>query len=182
MFSQLMKELVSTNNYKSSQGRVARRMTFIGLSLIFIWGGFSLYNAHYFAPDQDRKQVVATENATDSTAVETTDESTAAETKTDVETTAAEPKTEVVNQTDYASAIAGLLVAVLGVWVSFRVINFPSFADFLVSVEAEMSKVSWPSKRDLYANTRVVLIFMALFTALIFVYDSIFKTVFSLIS
>lgn len=171
MFSQLMKELVSTNNYKSSQGRVARRMTFIGLSLVFIWGGFSLYNAHYFAPDP--VEIVATENAVEST--EPADAATTAETET-----ASEQKTEIVNKPDVGSAVAGLLVAVLGVWVSFRVINFPTFADFLVSVEAEMSKVSWPSKRDLFANTKVVLIFMALFTALIFVYDSIFKTVFSL--
>lgn len=172
MFSQLMKELVSTNNYKSSQGRVARRMTFIGLSLVFIWGGFSLYNAHYFAPAP--VEVVATENAVESTEPSAADASTA-ETET-----APEQKTEIVNKPDVGSAVAGLLVAVLGVWVSFRVINFPTFADFLVSVEAEMSKVSWPSKRDLFANTKVVLIFMALFTALIFVYDSIFKTVFSL--
>lgn len=131
MFTQLLKELVSTNNYKSSQGRVARRLTFIGLSLVFIWGGFSFFRAGYFGAQ--------------------------------------------------GAAIGGALVALLGVWASFRVINFPTFADFLVSVEAEMSKVSWPSKRDLFANTKVVLIFMALFTALIFVYDSIFRTFFSFI-
>lgn len=131
MFSQLMKELVSTNNYKSSQGRVARRLTFIGLSLVFIWGGLSFFNAGYFG-----KQ---------------------------------------------GAMIGGALIALLGVWASFRVINFPTFADFLVSVEAEMSKVSWPSKRDLFANTKVVLIFMTLFTVLIYAYDFIFKTFFSLI-
>lgn len=172
MFSQFMKELVSTNNYKSSQGRVARRMTFIGLSLIFIWGGFSLYNAHYFAPDP--VEVVATENAAEST------DAVATETEAPESETAVEQKTQVVNKADVGSAVAGFLVAVLGVWVSFRVINIPTFADFLVSVEAEMSKVSWPAKRDLFANTKVVLMFMALFTALIFVYDLIFKTVFSL--
>lgn len=172
MFSQLMKELVSTNNYKSSQGRVARRMTFIGLSLVFIWGGFSLYNAHYFAPDP--VEVVVTENA-----VEPTEASDAAAVPAETEAPA-EQKTEIVNKPDVGSAVVGLFVAVLGVWVSFRVINFPTFADFLVSVEAEMSKVSWPSKRDLFANTKVVLIFMALFTALIYVYDLFFKSVFSL--
>lgn len=168
MFSQLMKELVSTNNYKSSQGRVARRMTFIGLSLVFIWGGFSLYNAHYFAPAP--VEVVVTENAVEPTEVTAEDAA------------PAEQKTEIVNKPDVGSAVAGLLVAVLGVWASFRVINFPPFADFLVSVEAEMSKVSWPSKRDLFANTKLVLIFMALFTVLIYVYDLIFKTIFSFVA
>lgn len=131
MFSQLMKELVSTNNYKSSQGRVARRLTFIGLSLVFIWGGFSFFRAGYFGAQ--------------------------------------------------GAAIGGAIVALLGVWASFRVINFPTFADFLVSVEAEMSKVSWPSKRDLFANTKLVLIFMALFTVLIYAYDLVFRTIFSFV-
>lgn len=131
MFSQLMKELVSTNNYKSSQGRVARRSTFIGLSLVFIWGGYSFFQAGYFGAQ--------------------------------------------------GAAICGSIIALLGVWAAFRVINFPAFADFLVSVEAEMSKVSWPSKRDLFANTKVVLVFMTLFTLLIFTYDLIFKTLFKMI-
>ena len=76
--------------------------------------------------------------------------------------------------------ITGAIVAVLGIWASFRAINYPTFADFLVSVEAEMSKVSWPSKQELYLNTRVVLIFMALFTILIFLYDVIFRFIFGL--
>ncbi len=131
MFSQLMKELFSTNSYKSSQGRVARRLTFIGLSLVFIWGGYSFFSAGYFGAQ--------------------------------------------------GAAIVGSLIALLGVWASYRAINYAQFADFLVSVEAEMTKVSWPSKRDLFANTKVVLIFMALFTALIYAYDIVFRTVFSLV-
>lgn len=131
MFSQLMKELFSTNNYKSSQGRVARRLTFIGLSLVFIWGGYSFYSAAYFGPQ--------------------------------------------------TAAIVGAIISLLGVWASYRAINHAQFADFLVSVEAEMTKVSWPSKKDLFANTKVVLIFMALFTVLIYAYDIIFRSIFSLV-
>ncbi|MBR4835316.1 MAG: preprotein translocase subunit SecE [Thermoguttaceae bacterium] len=131
MFSQLMKELFSTNSYKSSQGRVARRLTFIGLSLVFIWGGYSFFSAGYFGAQ--------------------------------------------------GAAIGGAIIAALGVWASYRVINYAQFADFLVSVEAEMTKVSWPSKRDLFANTKVVLIFMALFTALIYAYDIVFRSIFSLV-
>ncbi len=36
-------------------------------------------------------------------------------------------------------------VLILGMWASFRAVQMPSFADFLISVEAEMNKVSWPS-------------------------------------
>ena len=31
-------------------------------------------------------------------------------------------------------------------WVAYCFVNLPSFADFLISVEAEMNKVSWPSR------------------------------------
>jgi preprotein translocase subunit SecE len=57
--------------------------------------------------------------------------------------------------------IPGALALVLG-WFIFRVIHFPPFAEFLIATEAEMNKVSWTSKEDLYRSTMVVLI-MAVF-------------------
>src|SRR5690606_35300610 len=33
------------------------------------------------------------------------------------------------------------LLAFVGVWISFRLVNIPNFADFLIAVEAEMNKV-----------------------------------------
>ena len=53
-----------------------------------------------------------------------------------------------------------VLIAVLGCWVGFRLVNFPKFADFLISVEAEMDKVSWPSRTELIRATIVVITFM----------------------
>ncbi len=53
--------------------------------------------------------------------------------------------------------IPGLLL-VLGVWVSYRVVNVPAFADFLIAVEAEMNKVSWPTRTELFRASLVVLI------------------------
>ena len=128
--SGFLKELVSFNVYKGSQGRVCRRLTFIGFSLVFLLWGYSIFRAESFGVK--------------------------------------------------GSAIVGAVVAILGIWASFRAINYPTFADFLVSVEAEMSKVSWPSTQELVVNTRVVLIFMALFTILIFLYDVIFRFIFGL--
>ena len=37
-------------------------------------------------------------------------------------------------------------------------VNLPSFADFLISVEAEMNKVSWPSRGELFRASVVVLL------------------------
>src|SRR5687767_13392569 len=42
-----------------------------------------------------------------------------------------------------------LIIIGIGLWVSYRIVNIPKFADFLIAVEAEMNKVSWPSKDEL---------------------------------
>ncbi|MDO5308611.1 MAG: preprotein translocase subunit SecE [Planctomycetia bacterium] len=128
--SSFLKELVSTRMYKSAQGRATRRLTFIGLTLVFALGAFSFYRLHQ-------------------------------------------------NPTGVWTAV---IITLLGAWISFRTVNYPTFADFLISVGAEMIKVSWPTKAELFANTKVVLVFMALFTALIFAYDVAFSLFFKLIN
>jgi preprotein translocase subunit SecE len=63
-------------------------------------------------------------------------------------------------------------VFVLGGWLAFRLVNLPSFADFLIAVEAEMNKVSWPTKSELFRSSMVV-IFSILFLAVVLsLYDS----------
>jgi preprotein translocase subunit SecE len=51
-----------------------------------------------------------------------------------------------------------LALLLVGLWISYRVVNVPAFADFLIAVEAEMNKVSWPSRTELFRATIVVLI------------------------
>ncbi len=66
-----------------------------------------------------------------------------------------------------------LVIAAVGLWFAYRVVNFPKFADFLISVEVEMDKVSWPDKTYLVRATGVVLgvmILMAAFLAAIDVF------------
>jgi preprotein translocase subunit SecE len=71
--------------------------------------------------------------------------------------------------------IAGLA---LSAWFSFRLVNYSKFAEFLISVEAEMNKVSWPSRTELVRST-IVVIFMLLFLAFVlFGFDILWRTVF----
>ncbi len=63
------------------------------------------------------------------------------------------------------------LVLLGGLWASFRVVQMPSFADFLISVEAEMNKVSWPSWSELIRASIVVIILIFLLAAILFFYD-----------
>ncbi len=62
-------------------------------------------------------------------------------------------------------------VFAIGSWISFRIVNMPRFADFLISVEAEMNKVSWPGRGELYRASLVVIAVIFLLVAVLFGYD-----------
>jgi preprotein translocase subunit SecE len=64
---------------------------------------------------------------------------------------------------------AVLLVA--GLWIGYRIVNLPSFADFLIAVEAEMNKVSWPTRSELVRASMVVIILIFGLTVVLFGYD-----------
>ena len=59
-----------------------------------------------------------------------------------------------------ASLGSGCALAVVGLWVAFRLVNWPRFAEFLIDVEIEMSKVSWASWDYLVRATIVVIAVM----------------------
>src|SRR5205823_8156181 len=67
-------------------------------------------------------------------------------------------------------AVPGVLLAV-GLWLGFRIVNLASFADFLIAVEAEMNKVSWPSRTELIRASMVVIVLMFGLMAVLFLYD-----------
>ena len=64
-------------------------------------------------------------------------------------------------------------ILVLGLWIGFRVVCLPSFADFLIAVEAEMNKVSWPSRTELVRSSMVVIILMFGLATVLFTYDTV---------
>ena len=64
-----------------------------------------------------------------------------------------------------------ILLVVAGLWLAYRVVNIPVFADFLVATEAEINKVSWASRKSLVQDTIVVLVTVFLFTVFLLVVD-----------
>lgn len=70
-------------------------------------------------------------------------------------------------------AVPGVLL-VIGMWIGYRLVNYPPFADFLIAVEAEMNKVSWPTWRELSRSTVVVIVLIIGLTAVLFSLDTIF--------
>jgi preprotein translocase subunit SecE len=74
-----------------------------------------------------------------------------------------------------------LTLVAAGMWFGYRLVNWPRFADFLIAVEAEMSKVSWPTKTELYRASMVVIFTMAFLAILLFCYDAFWQLLFDIL-
>ena len=80
-----------------------------------------------------------------------------------------------LDSTNFSKYAVPLVVLLGGLWASFRVVQMPSFADFLISVEAEMNKVSWPSWNELIRASMVVILMIFILAAILFIYDLSWK-------
>jgi preprotein translocase subunit SecE len=76
---------------------------------------------------------------------------------------------------------APILLILGGMWFAFRLVNWPPFTDFLINVEGEMTKVSWPAKTELYRASMVCIFTMAFLAILLFSYDLIWQAIFDFI-
>lgn len=77
-------------------------------------------------------------------------------------------------QTGFNLWLPGVLL-VSGLWIAYRVVNVPGFADFLIAVEAEMNKVSWPTRAELIRASMVVLFTIFFLAAILFGFDSFWR-------
>lgn len=64
----------------------------------------------------------------------------------------------------------GVLLAA-GLWFAFRLVNYAPFADFLIAVETEMTKVSWPSVDEVVRSSAVVIFMIFALAAILAAYD-----------
>ena len=63
------------------------------------------------------------------------------------------------------------LVFAMGAWFAYRLVQWPRFADFLVSVQGELDKVNWATWDCLIRATGVVVVTMVLSTAFLWLCD-----------
>lgn len=75
----------------------------------------------------------------------------------------------------YGIDIAMGILALLGLWFSYRIVHWYKFAEFLIAVQNEMAKVSWPKKPELINSSIVVILTMFLFTLVLFIYDLVWQ-------
>ena len=77
-------------------------------------------------------------------------------------------------------SVPAVVALALG-WFVFRLLHYPPFVEFLIATEAEMNKVSWTSKEDLYRATTVVLVTVTLVALFLFGVDWIWANLLQLI-
>jgi preprotein translocase subunit SecE len=68
-----------------------------------------------------------------------------------------------------------LVLLLVGMWLGFRLVNMPRFADFLIGVEAEMNKVSWPTRAELFRSVIVVLVTIIGLAVVLYLYDVLWQ-------
>lgn len=132
----------STESYKKNQGSRVRRGTVLGLLVLAGSGIYTLISHRTLASGSRHWQV----------AVPFTD------------------GLNVVLLPDVQFTVP-ILLTLASLWLAFRVVNYPTFADFLIATEAEVNKVSWTTRRRLIQDTIVVLTTVFLLTAFLFVVD-----------
>lgn len=70
-----------------------------------------------------------------------------------------------------------ILLTLATFWLAYRVVNYPTFADFLIATEAELNKISWTTRKRLVQDTIVVLATVILLTLFLFVVDQLWAVI-----
>ncbi len=60
----------------------------------------------------------------------------------------------------------------------FWLVNKPSIADFMISAEGEIKKVSWSSRREIFFSTIIVICVVALMAVMLWATDMAFQLLF----
>ena len=76
---------------------------------------------------------------------------------------------------------APAIALAVALWFGYRVVNWPRFSDFLIAVEAEMNKVTWPSKDELKRASMVVIFTIFFLAIALFLFDVLWQAIFSAI-
>jgi preprotein translocase SecE subunit len=158
----------SLNSHKRTQGLHVRRYAMIGILVLGVTGAYALFKAEPFNPP--RKAADQTARGTTTPAEPTPTETVRGEISPPFNYRV--PFTDkVVPLVPVANLTLPVLIGLATVWLAWRGVNVPPFADFLIATEAEMNKVSWTSRKRLIQDTIVVLVCLLLLTVFLLVID-----------
>ncbi|MCA9055625.1 MAG: preprotein translocase subunit SecE [Planctomycetaceae bacterium] len=149
----------STGLYKKNQGRLTRQLTSLALGVILLFGCWTMSQTVLSSPPEFLLTQVDPAQGDGSLPPENFWEQ------------------------NWSSIRYGvpMLLAAIGVWGIYRLVNYPRFTDFLISVEAEMDKVSWADQTYLVRATGVVLGTMLVLGAYLWACDLVWSWFFRLI-
>jgi preprotein translocase SecE subunit len=162
-----------THSYKRTQGHRVRRLTILGILLLAGSGIWTLMHHNYLPQNADVKlpSGETVSNRLGDWVVGGT--LLVADAKNfSGEENRARPRVQggVTLLPDLQFTIPLVLIGAC-LWFAWRVVNYPTFADFLIATEAEINKVSWTSRKALFRDTIVVLTSLVLITFFLFVVD-----------
>jgi len=148
--------LASTEQYKRSQGRLIRQVTGLALAGIVLFGCYTMTQTVLSSPPDFLLS------------------------QADSAATGDELPPPTFWEANWGNVRYGVpaLLGALGVWGIFRLLNYPRFTDFLISVEGEMDKVSWASQTYLIRATGVVLGTMLVLGAYLWLCDLVWSWLF----
>jgi preprotein translocase SecE subunit len=197
-----LQELFHAGVYKRSQGRITRQLTWVAIAVVLALGLWRL-SGTLKGWDPGLRSKIRAETAgvvkltpdgiiiVDSQGrelgrLEIPKGSTATvENKQEVEAGTALYQWDTLRDPWLRAGLCFALPSVLlgaGLWIAYRVVNFPAFADFLIAVEAEMNKVSWPSRAELFRASMVVLFTIFFLAAVLFGFDSFWRWFFDFLN
>ncbi len=163
-------------SFKGNQGLKVRRGTIVGVLAIGLTGVYSMVHSRILGGDGDPNwtwkvpftyELVEPEEAPQKSASKKKEE----ESKTRDDERREPTEYHYVPIVYNAPVVIPILLAFGLIWFAYRLVNHPSFGDFLIATEAEMNKVSWTTRRRLIQDTIVVLVTMFLFTVFLFALD-----------
>ena len=77
--------------------------------------------------------------------------------------------------------LTAVLLGGIGMWFGYRLVNWPKFADFLISVEAELNKVSWPTQKELVRASLVVIFTILFLSVILLAYEALWEFLFGML-
>ncbi|MEM9753554.1 MAG: preprotein translocase subunit SecE [Planctomycetota bacterium] len=81
-------------------------------------------------------------------------------------------------QAIYWQAGALIGIGLIALPLLYWIVNKPNVADFMIATEQEMRKVNWPSRKEIFGSTVVVIGGCLLMAAILFGFDILFATLF----
>ncbi len=160
---EIWRELFRAGLYKPQQGRIVRQLTALGIGIVLLAGVYNLFEYYRYGLRAFPGNWIEWFNGW--------------LTFFGLGTIGRSAGIETLIREVVRYGIPGAL-ALLSVWVAYRIVNVPRFADFLIAVEAELHKVSWPTRTEVIRSSIVVLVTIFGLAFVLYTFDFFWRLLF----